>query len=158
MKRPTLKWIWILALLVGVANALVVVQRLPTQKRLAQDADEQAVQDAASWIAPLPANARLLLLVSTQDQTHFHFSTRLIYFLYPHRLDIASNSLPPDALSRYEGILAFGRMAPVLEARQRQNASSWRMAGQDSRVLLALSNHLANTAPLPTPDLVCPLL
>lgn len=152
MNRTTLKWIWILALLVGVANATAVVWRLPVQRHLANDADEQAVQDAAHWIAPLPVNARLLLLVSNQDQTHFHFSTRLIYFLYPHRIDIASNGLPPDALSRYEGILAFGRMAPVLEARQRQDGTAWRMAGQDSRALLALSNRIANAAPLSTSE------
>ncbi len=151
-RSKNLTLLWAFALLVTVVNALAVVWRLPVQRHLANDADEQAVQDAVRWIAPLPTNARLLLLVSNQDQTHFHFSTRLIYFLYPHHIDIVSNSLPPDALSRYEGILAFGRMAPVLEARQKQEPLAWRMAGQDSRALLAFSNRLANAAPVSTPE------
>ena len=145
------KWLWTLALLVTVANALVVVWRLPVQKKLANDADEQAVQDAAGWIAPLPTGTRLLLLASNQDPTYFHFHTRLIYFLYPHRIDIALNQLPPDAASRYDGILAFGRMAPVLEARRKSGSNVWRLAERDTAASLFLAARFTTTVPFASP-------
>ena len=157
-RAKSLKLLWMLALLVAVANALVVVWRLPVQKKLANDADEQAVRDAAGWIAPLPAQTRLLLLASDQDPTYFHFHTRLIYFLYPHRIDLVLNQLPPDAASRYDGILAFGRMTKVLEARSEVLASDWRLAGHDSRASLICSTHLANLVPLASPAPRLPLV
>ncbi len=152
MNQQRWKWLWTLALLVGVANALVVVWRLPVQNRLANDTDEQAVQEAAHWIAPLPTHTRLLLLASDQDPTYFHFHTRLIYFLYPHRIDLVLNHLPPDAASHYDGILAFGRMAPVLEAQRKSGSNVWRLAGRDTGASLFLATRFANTVPLNSPD------
>ena len=157
MNPQRLKWLWMLALLVAVANMLAVVWRLPVQKRLANDADEQAVQEAAQWIAPLPADTRLLLLASNQDPTYFHFHTRLIYFLYPHRIDIALNHLPSDAISHYDGILAFGHMVGGLEANSQLRARGWQVAGHDSRAAFLLSSRYVYVAPESLPASRLPL-
>lgn len=102
--------LWVTALLVALGNVLIVTRRLPVQRRLANDAEEQTVQEAARWLRKLPTDARALTVVSAQDALSYWFRCRLTYLTLPARLNLLeTENLPVSMLhEQADALLLYG--------------------------------------------------
>ena len=96
------------ALLVAAVNALVEVRRLPIQRHLADDANEQTAQQVAQWIHALPFQTRVAIVVADGEPTGFWFRSRLTYLALPHRLNFPTNPFSPNKPLPCDAIVAYG--------------------------------------------------
>ena len=89
--------IWIMALVLACVNLVAMARRAPIMATENQNEAEQAAQEFARLVRPLPVDTRIALHLSPKKDNAEWFRYRLSYLVYPHRLEAFRTAPPPLA-------------------------------------------------------------